>query len=264
MDADTIRLLLFLAGIALILGIYFWDRAKKRPRRSRAQRPSRREPSVSLDDATVAPPPADQEPRITDTLWEGLGGGSDTAPEEKALHDALEELDDLVRDERPAPEPSPREAGGEQAGAGSDLPQMILQLNVVARSGVMFGSDIERSVREAGLVSGEPGIFHRHAGDGDSRVLYSLANLVEPGTFPLGQMDGFSTPGIVLFAQLPGPVDPMTVFEQMLESARFLTTRLGGELQDASHSDLSQQTIEHIREEIMEYKRRLRLAELRR
>jgi cell division protein ZipA len=39
-----------------------------------------------------------------------------------------------------------------------------------------------------------------------------------------------------------------------------LATLLDGELKDDSHSDLSKQTIEHMREEIQEFHRKLQLA----
>ena len=38
MDADVIRLILFLAGIALVVGIYLWDRYKKNDIRIHAVR----------------------------------------------------------------------------------------------------------------------------------------------------------------------------------------------------------------------------------
>ena len=90
-----------------------------------------------------------------------------------------------------------------------------------------------------------------------------MASLVEPGVFPLDQMDSFSTPGITLFAQLPGPLDAMQTFEEMLAAAEQLARLFGAEIQDETHSDLSHQTIEHMREEIQEYGRQLRLARIR-
>jgi cell division protein ZipA len=268
MGADTVRLLLFLAGIALILGIYFWDRAKKQRLKTHATRKPRREPPVSLDEEVTAGTKA----HTGDALWDGLERTRDDGLEETALYDALEELDGLVRDEvavtgAAAPgEESELLFAGEEANdlpdQGAGLPQKILQLNIVTRSGSMPGGAIARSVREAGMEEGDLQIYHRYDDEGKRAVLFSLASLVEPGTFPLQEMDGFSTPGIILFSQLPGPRDAMEIFEQMLKTAEYLSVQLGGELQDSSHSDLSHQTTEHIREEIIEYKRQLRLARI--
>jgi cell division protein ZipA len=208
--------------------------------------------------------------RTTDAPWESLDQAGDDSLEEAAIDDALEELDELVRDEVSATEVIPDKDGGfsfsseeeddlrERAG----LPQKILQLNIVSRGEPMSGDELTRSIRESGMEPGDLQIYHCYDEQRKGTVLFSLASLVEPGTFPLQEMDGFSTPGIVLFAQLPGPRDAMEIFEQMLKTAEYLSAQLKGELQDGSHSVLSHQTIEHTREEIVEYKRQLRIARI--
>ena len=90
-----------------------------------------------------------------------------------------------------------------------------------------------------------------------------MASLLEPGTFPLDAMAAFSTPGLTLFAQLPGPVEGLQVYSLMLNAARRLAESLGGGLQDETHSALTQQTIEHTRAEIREHSRKLALARKR-
>ena len=87
--------------------------------------------------------------------------------------------------------------------------------------------------------------------------------MVEPGAFPADGMETYSTPGLALFARLPGPKDGLTTFSELLFTAERLATLLEGTLQDETHSDLSKQTIEHMREEIQEYHRQLQLARSR-
>jgi len=77
-------------------------------------------------------------------------------------------------------------------------------------------------------------------------------------------MQDYETPGLTLFTQLPTNIDGMKVFDQMLSSAAIIAKQIYGELQDDSHSDLSRQTIEHTRQEIMEFERQLVLARARR
>ena len=139
------------------------------------------------------------------------------------------------------------------------LPVKILQINIVAGKGRFNGQDILKVVDEIGLQPGEMQILHRYA-PGSRKVLFSAANLVEPGSFPLDSMEGFSTPGLTLFAKLPGPLDGMKVYSAMLDAARRLAESLGGGLQDETHSDLTKQTIEHTRAEILEHCRKLALA----
>jgi cell division protein ZipA len=103
-----------------------------------------------------------------------------------------------------------------------------------------------------------------HFSDDQGRMLFSMANMLNPGTFPMKEMNGFVTPGVTLFSTLPGPTDSMAVFEQMLSVAQRLAALFDAELQDSTHSDLTKQTIDHVREEIIEFERRLKLARLSR
>jgi cell division protein ZipA len=105
-------------------------------------------------------------------------------------------------------------------------------------------------------------IYHRQdpAAGG---VLFSMANMVEPGVFPLDAMDSFTTPGVSLFTQLPGVRDGVEIYENMLDSARRLASELGAELQDERHNKLTRQMQEHTRERVIEHRRRLRLARSR-
>ncbi|OQX40699.1 MAG: cell division protein ZipA, partial [Candidatus Sedimenticola endophacoides] len=68
---------------------------------------------------------------------------------------------------------------------------------------------------------------------------------------------------LTLFARLPGPLDGLQVFSDMLMSAERLAAELNGSLQDATHSDLTRQTIEHVREEILEHRRQVHLAKIK-
>jgi len=132
----------------------------------------------------------------------------------------------------------------------------------VGRNRRITGDQIMQAARDVGLLEGDMQIFH--FSDDQDRMLFSMANMVNPGTFPLKEMNSFVTPGVTLFSSLPGPAEGMVIFEQMLSAAQRLAALFDAELQDDSHSDLTKQTIDHIREEIVEYERRLKLARLSR
>jgi cell division protein ZipA len=211
----------------------------------------------------------------------GPVGPARPATAEEDLDETLEALSDLVSEDRPTKRPGEAKGGG--AGATreadrlafdalvdghhyrqGDLPRLILQINVAARGGHFEGPDIMRAVQGVRMHAGEMDIFHRHDGvDGAGRVLYSMASMVNPGTFPLHAMEDFRTPGLTLFAQLPGSWDDLAVFSDMLSCAERLATELGGDLEDDSHSRLSKQTIEHIRSQITEHRRRVQLLRSR-
>jgi len=59
---------------------------------------------------------------------------------------------------------------------------------------------------------------------------------------------------------LPAPVDSMSVFNDMLDFAQRIAFIVGAELQDASRCVLTQQSIEHEREQIRLYEAKLNRA----
>jgi cell division protein ZipA len=155
-------------------------------------------------------------------------------------------------------------AKSEKDKAADALPVLILQINIAASDERFQGKDILQAVKAVNLSAGSMRIFHRRAGDEpNGAVLFSMASMVEPGVFPLDAMDGFSTPGLTLFAQLPGVEDGLAIFSDLIDTAERIADLLHGELQDDTHSRLTRQTIEHLRSQVLEHRRRLQLAKSR-
>src|SRR5690606_34146698 len=108
-------------------------------------------------------------------------------------------------------------------------------INVMAPSGAtLAGKEMLQVLLKQGMRLGNMSIFHRHAdSNGNGPIMFSMANMVKPGTFDMAQMDDFSTPGVSLFLQLPGRHKSfMQSFEHMLETANALKETLGGVLKD--------------------------------
>ncbi len=151
-------------------------------------------------------------------------------------------------------EPAPRQS---EKPAASE-PQELIVLNVVADEAKPYaGADLLQVLLACDLRYGRMNIFHRfEKADGSGAEQFSVANLVEPGNFDLDAIDGFSTPGVVFFMNMPGPEDSMQAFDAMLETARCLVKNLGGELRDQTHSVATKQTLEHYRQIIRDFERR--------
>lgn len=132
--------------------------------------------------------------------------------------------------------------------------QKIVTLRLVARDdGAFPGDDLVLSLRGIGLRHGRFGIFHRHDGNDEAKVIFSAASLVEPGSFDLANIKDQKIPGISLFMVLPGPLDGASGFDLMMTAARALSQSLNAELLDESGSTLSIQRERYLREEIIQY-----------
>lgn len=171
---------------------------------------------------------------------------------------ALDLLDDY--DDQPAPAPLADDLFAEQSTSTEAVEEKLIVLYVVAQSGQFFtGKDIQQAMQQVGLCYGDMNIYHAYPhGSNAGNSLFSVANVVEPGTFDEDAMDGFSSPGLSLFLQMPCLMDELKVFDQMVATARRLAECLHGEVLDDHRSAFLQQTHDHLRDEVVAY--RLRLA----
>jgi len=141
-------------------------------------------------------------------------------------------------------------------------PSLIITLHIIASGGrYLRGPDILVSAAKTGLVAGARSILHHMSTDTPARIVFSVASMREPGSFDFDHIDTFTTPGLVVFMCLPGPADALIQYEDMLDYARRLAHALDGDVFDERRSVLSLQTVEHTREQIRDFNRRLLLAQ---
>ena len=129
--------------------------------------------------------------------------------------------------------------------------EKIVTVNVMAPKGqVFFGDDLKSVFDSHHYKFGKMSIYHcRH----DGNKVFSIANVVQPGSFDEATIDTFETPGITLFMRLPVALDADVAFDFLMREATELAEELGGVLKDEDRSTLSKQTIQHMREEIQQY-----------
>jgi cell division protein ZipA len=127
--------------------------------------------------------------------------------------------------------------------------QRIVALRLIAHSGRWAGRQLVEALEAEGLTYGKYSIFHRERDDG--KTIFYVASMVEPGSFDLASIDALDFPGVSVFSVIPGPVDAPTTFDMMLSTARRLSERLKGHLQDEQGSTLTAQRILNLREELV-------------
>ena len=273
MDATTLRIVLLVLGVVFLAAIYLYETNRRKRESAQARRrvaPQIREPVVT--DAAEADHETDPEPSLTPSEEEDTWVNWDDEDTE-TLRDEFEDLGSMSADHEPPPElqveddaepvtPEQQELFGFSAQEESpvDIPKLIIQINIKAKSEPFNGLKIEKAMKDTGLKMGKLPIYQRVTGDARQTPLFNVASMVEPGIFPSKDVEDFATPGLTLFTQLPAPGDGMAVFSDMLFTAERLATILGGELQDETHSALTKQTIEHLRSQIMEHRRQVQLA----
>jgi len=140
-------------------------------------------------------------------------------------------------------------------------PEVLIISVVMTENQVMSGAALLPTLLTLGMKYGDMNIFHRHEDNaGNGKVTFSLANIMNPGTFDLDNIESFSTQGISLFMTLPNVGDASVVFNQMLNAAKQLALEFNGQLLDDKRSVMTKQTEQHYSGKIREFERRNLIA----
>jgi cell division protein ZipA len=242
MDADTLRLILIVAGGLLLAGLYLWERRRARSdqdedfeaqdfRRERLDK-DEREPKLGAwgsdqGDASggVAVGTEAREPS------EPFG-----EPEQTELH-----LQAPV---------SPAQGSGRESTKGP----LLLCFHITPKEGILDGEAIVHAASRCGVEPGEMDVFYRYSDEpGTSKqTLFTMANMVKPGTFPFGGMAEFESPGLTLFSRAEGAADDLLRLEVMLETTHCLADALKAEVRDETRALLTPQIEERLRERVLD------------
>jgi cell division protein ZipA len=133
----------------------------------------------------------------------------------------------------------------------------VVTARIMPLPGAYFpAEELILALRAVGLQHGQFDIFHSMADGDEERIRYSVASLVEPGSFDLSNLKDSRYRGISIFMVLPAPEDGVALFDDMLGTARDLAKRIDGNLVDEQGSAMSMQRERYMREEVIEFLRR--------
>ncbi len=275
-----LRWTLLIIGGVFLAGLAWWElrRSRRRSPASLGERPGdgafggdaartvpdrqlpadgiKHEPTITFPEVQTREPM--QELPVVEIVDESLIGlRIDGAREEEEEQEALsEEGVEPIVPMPPEPasiEPVPRLAVAplpQPADPIVDWPdesvRRIVALRLVAPGERFSGRAVRQALCAEGFVLGKLSIFHRAGPDG--RAIVSAASLTKPGSFDKDSIDMQRYGGLNLFAVLPGPLPPARAFEELLSSARNLSERLQGALQDERGEPLTPMRAAMIRE----------------
>jgi cell division protein ZipA len=163
--------------------------------------------------------------------------------------------------DRPVQAPAPDEAAAEPGApllppirpvfqpAAPERPAAVpefIAIHVEAGPRSSFGVNALFAAAEAsGLLFGPPGVFQM-PGPGGSAPLFTVANMVNPGTFERDD-SGASIRGLTLIMTLPSESDAGIVFDLMVRTAEALAATLGGAVHGPDRRPLGDTGIEALR-----------------
>ncbi|MEX0615014.1 MAG: cell division protein ZipA, partial [Methylophaga sp.] len=130
---------------------------------------------------------------------------------------------------------------------------LVIALTVMAPKDRLFtGRAVKNALDNQDLHFGEMQIYHRFTLGSRKQSLFSAANIVDPGTFLPAELISMKTPGILLFARLPGPVNGLAVLDAMLDCATQMAEQLDGVVCNEQRQPLTDQALESVRARIFE------------
>ena len=136
----------------------------------------------------------------------------------------------------------------------------VIYLNLKSRDGGIEGADLIRAMQKFNLTHGDMNIFHRLT-EGSKQPLFSVANMVEPGSFDLNTLASMKTPGITMFLRLPRTFDALHALDEMWAAAKGMSDELNAERLDRNQQPFSSQKQQKMRDEVLEYMRQIAVQE---
>lgn len=251
-----LRWILAAIGLVVVVGVYLYSRHRaQRDSLGETDALSRIEPTLEADSSWPSEPgPLDPGPSPAEIAADAEPADAIVDREPAAVEDAAVPT--------PAPEPVPTDPQPAVTRPSADT-QTIVALQLRANPGETYaGSDLFAAFEAQRLRFGRLEAFHRL--DADGETVFTVANLVNPGTFDPGAAEQFATRGVALFMLVPGEGDDVATLDAMIDCARGLADVLGGEVCDESGCTFTAQLEAHLREEIVQLRHQARVGTARR
>lgn len=237
---ESLRWILLAAGIVFVLIIYMLGRSRRRRNNSMVD---------ELDDDLP-----EFSARSLDDMDEGVGAVRVISGEDSDVDDIVainasidgsseNEHHDNAVDNAPI-DNEVTESSTDKAGK---TPSDIIVLYILPKADeVLIGSQINSAAQAMGLSFGDMNIFH-YKPKGSS--VFSLANMLEPGSFDADTIHDLKTSGLTVFMQIKAG-DPLDDLTEMLQRSYQLAGLLGARLCNHKREVLTEQDAENYRGQV--------------
>jgi cell division protein ZipA len=244
MDKELLRIAIIATGLIIILGMLFWGYFKN-------QRTTRHNRNFFLDlENTIKSKWA--------AHFEEPDDDGDYADESEALdvednehayaHKSHAGKTEHKRSQAHQATPDYPEESVDESASKQHLPRLI-QLSIVAKTEHGFnGADLDNIFNMIGLEYGSVKIYERL--DMKRMVEFSVASMINPGTFPDTHLEAFYTPGLAFFMQPRELPDAVLVFDDLIRTINLLAIELDGIKWDAERNPLTDEAIKTIRKSL--------------
>jgi len=229
---ESLRWILLAAGAVFVIVIYLLGRSRRRRNHS------------MVDDID------DELPEFTahslDDVDEGVGAVRIISSDASAISD--EDLSSFSVDDEALKQAAAEQGdNSEPEEAAPTLPNDIVVLYILAKPNKqLVGSQVNSSAQAMGLSFGEMNIFHYRK---DNRNVFSLANMLEPGSFDASTIHDLKTTGLTVFMQIQGS-DPLDDLTEMLQRSYQLAGLLDARLCNHRREPLTEQDAENYRTQV--------------
>lgn len=143
----------------------------------------------------------------------------------------------------------------EETKQDEELGLEVIVLNVHCAGELPFvGTELFRSMENNGLTYGEMSIYHCFAQSADEpKVIFSVANMMQPGTLEHDDPADFTTKGISFFMTLPCYGQADQNFNVMLSAAQKIADDMGGNVLDESRNLMTPNRLSDYRKQIRDF-----------
>ncbi len=234
---ESLRWILLAVGIVFVIVIYFLGRSRRQRNHS------------MVDDLEDDLP--EFSARGLDDVDEGVGQVRIITREDSETEEDVSPLDVSAEAVQLA---DSAEAGTEKieeddTAEKNRLKDIIVLYILPKPDQVLAGSQINSSAQAMGLSFGEMNIFHYMD---DKRSVFSLANMLEPGSFDATTIHELKTTGLTVFMQMQGD-DPLDDLTEMLQRSYQMAGLLDARLCNHKREPLTEQDAENYRTQVSEF-----------